>query len=66
MGDGVGHVVVGNYDVLVAALCTDGEPTCVVCVQATEREFAQMDNVAFWHRGCCMMWQRAAVRMRVG
>ncbi len=63
--DGIGYVVVGNHDVLVAALCTDGESTCVVCVQATEWEFAQVDDVAFRHRGCCVICQGAAVWIRL-
>ena len=53
--DGIGHVVVGNHDVLVAALRPDGESTCVVSVEATEREFAQVDDIAFQHWGCCVI-----------
>ncbi len=47
--DGVGHVVVGNHDALVITLYTDGEATRVVCVQATEWQFAQVDEVALRH-----------------
>ena len=53
--DGVGRVVVGNHDVLVAALHPDGESTCVVYVEAAEREFAQADDVAFRRWGCCVL-----------
>ena len=35
--DGVRHSVVGNHDVLIAALRPDGEASCVVGVESTER-----------------------------
>ena len=63
--DCVSHVVVGNNDILVITLCMDGEVTRVLRVQATEQQFALVDEVALQHRGCCVTGQRAAVCMRL-
>ncbi len=35
--------MVGNSDVLVAALCTDGKPACVVGVEFGERHFCDVE-----------------------
>ena len=45
---GVGHVEVGQHNVLVATLCTDREMLSVIRVESTELEFAEVD---FWHWG---------------
>ena len=61
--DGVGHVEVGNNIVLFAFLCTDEESTCIICEESTEWEFAQVDDIVFWHGGCCVICQQAAVQI---
>ncbi len=48
--------MVGNCDVLVVALCTDGKPACVVGVEFGERHFCDVELVGSGIDGWFVSW----------
>ena len=60
--DGIGHVVVGNHNVLVATLCVDRETLSVICAELSEQEFAEMDFQCQWG----VTWCRVSFQLWLG